>query len=70
MAGKTAAGDPTVRSSAGFLWYQSGDHVDGLFGVISFELDGQRPQVAGGPGDRDAFFAGCVRRRISFIGIS
>jgi hypothetical protein len=42
----------------------------GLFGVISYELNGQRPQVTGGTRDRDAFFAGCVRRRISFIGIS
>jgi hypothetical protein len=43
----------------------------GLFAVISFELNGQRPQVAGEePSDRDALFAGCVRRRISFIRIN
>jgi AcrR family transcriptional regulator len=42
----------------------------GLFGVISFELYGQLHQVVGEePGDRDAFFAGCVRRWIDFTGI-
>ena len=41
-----------------------------LFGVIWFELNGQRPQVAGEePSDRDAFFAECVRHWIYFIGI-
>jgi hypothetical protein len=42
----------------------------GLFGVVSFELDGQLNQVVGeAPGDRDAFFAECVRRWIQFVGI-
>jgi AcrR family transcriptional regulator len=42
----------------------------GLFGVISFELYGQLHQVVGEePGDRDAFFADCVRRWIQFVGI-
>ena len=41
-----------------------------LFGVISFELYGQLHQVVGEePGDRDAFFAGCIRRWIHFTGI-
>jgi AcrR family transcriptional regulator len=40
----------------------------GLFGVISFELYGQLHQVVGEePGDRDAFFAECVRRWIEFV---
>ncbi len=43
----------------------------GLFGVISFELYGQLNQVVGEePGDRDAFFAGCVRRWIEFVDLS
>src|SRR6266566_7932475 len=38
-----------------------------LFGVISFELYGQLPEVVGeAPGDRDAFFTECVRRWIQF----
>ena len=42
----------------------------GLFGVISFELNGQRLQVAGEqPSDRDAFFAECVQHWISFTGL-
>jgi hypothetical protein len=42
----------------------------GLFGVISFELYGQLHSVVGEvPGDRDAFFAGCVRRWIEFAGL-
>ena len=42
-----------------------------LFGVISFELYGQLHEVVGeDPGDRDAFFAGCIRRWIEFVGIS
>lgn len=42
----------------------------GLFGVVSFELYGHLYQVVGEePGDRDAFFAGCVRRWIRFVGI-
>jgi AcrR family transcriptional regulator len=41
-----------------------------LFGVVSFELYGQLHEVVGEqPGDRDAFFAGCVRRWIRFTGI-
>ena len=41
-----------------------------LFGVISFELYGQLHQVVGEePGDRDAFFAECIRRWIHFTGI-
>jgi hypothetical protein len=40
----------------------------GLFGVISFELYGQLHEVvAEGPGDRDAFFAECVRRWTDFV---
>jgi hypothetical protein len=36
-----------------------------LFGVVSFELYGQLHEVVGeDPGDRDAFFAECVRRWI------
>lgn len=43
----------------------------GLFGVVSFELYGQLHQVVGEePGDRDAFFAECVRRWIDFTGIT
>ena len=42
----------------------------GLFGVVSFELYGQLHQVVGEePGDRDAFFAECIRRWIQFVGI-
>jgi len=42
----------------------------GLSGVISFELNGQRRQVVGrNPGDRDAFFAECVRHWICFTGL-
>ena len=42
-----------------------------LFGVISFELYGQLHEVVGeDPGDRDAFFAECVRRWIHFTGIA
>ena len=41
-----------------------------LFGVVSFELYGQLHEVVGeDPGDRDAFFAECVRRWIQFVGI-
>ena len=41
-----------------------------LFGVISFELYGQLHQVVGEePGDRDAFFAGCIRGWIHVTGI-
>ncbi len=43
----------------------------GLFGVVSFELYGQLHQVVGEePGDRDDFFAECVRRWIAFTGIT
>jgi AcrR family transcriptional regulator len=42
-----------------------------LFGVISFELYGQLHQVVGeNPGDRDAFFAACVRHWIHFTAIA
>jgi len=42
-----------------------------LFGVISFELFGQLHNVVGEePGDRDAFFAECVRRWTHFTGIA
>ena len=42
-----------------------------LFGVISFELYGQLHEVVEeDPGDRDAFFAECVRHWIQFIGIA
>jgi AcrR family transcriptional regulator len=42
-----------------------------LFGVISFELFGQLHNVVGEePGDRDAFFAECVRRWIHFTSIA
>ena len=42
-----------------------------LFGAVSFELYGQLHEVVGeDPGDRDAFFAECVRRWIQFIGIT
>ncbi len=43
----------------------------GLFGVVSFELYGQLHEVVGeDPGDRDAFFAECIRRWIQFVSIS
>ena len=43
----------------------------GLFGVVSFELYGQLHQVVGeDPADRDAFFAGCVSRWITFVGLT
>jgi AcrR family transcriptional regulator len=42
-----------------------------LFGVISFELFGQLHHVVGEePGDRDAFFAGCVRRWIDLTALT
>ena len=42
-----------------------------LYGVISFELFGQLHQVVGeNPGDRDTFFAECIRRWIHFTGIT
>ena len=42
-----------------------------LFGVVSFELYGQLHEVVGeDPGDRDAFFAECIRRWIQFVGIA
>jgi AcrR family transcriptional regulator len=42
-----------------------------LFGAVSFELYGQLHEVVGeDPGDRDAFFAECVRRWIQFVGIT
>jgi hypothetical protein len=43
----------------------------GLFGVVSFELYGQLHQVVGeDPGDRGAFFAECIRRWITFMGLT
>ena len=43
----------------------------GLFGVASFELYGQLHKVVGEqPGDREAFFAECVRHGIQFAGIA
>jgi AcrR family transcriptional regulator len=42
-----------------------------LFGVVSFELYGQLRNVVGEqPGDREAFFADCVRRWAGFVGIT
>ena len=42
-----------------------------LYGVISFELFGQLHHVVGEePGDRDAFFAGCVRRWIDLTALT
>ena len=42
-----------------------------LFGVISFELYGQLHNVVGEEsGDRDAFFAECIRRWIQLTGIA
>ena len=42
----------------------------GLFGVVSFELNGQLHQVVGdGREDRDVFFAECIRRWITFMGL-
>ena len=43
----------------------------GLFGVVSFELYGQLHQVvAEDPADRDAFFAECIGRWITFVGLT
>jgi AcrR family transcriptional regulator len=42
----------------------------GLFGTVSFELFGQFQNVVGdNPGDRDAFFAECIRRWAIQLGI-
>jgi AcrR family transcriptional regulator len=42
-----------------------------LFGTVSFELFGQLHHVVGeGPGDRDAYFAECVRRWTTRVGIA
>jgi AcrR family transcriptional regulator len=42
-----------------------------LFGMVSFELFGQFHNVVGdGPGDREAFFAECVRRWAGQVGIA
>ena len=42
-----------------------------LFGTVSFELFGQLHNVVGEePGDRDVFFAQCVRRRANQVGIA
>jgi AcrR family transcriptional regulator len=42
-----------------------------LFGVVSFELYGQLHNVVGEePGDREAFFAECIRRWIHLVGIT
>jgi hypothetical protein len=41
-----------------------------LFGVVSFEIFGQLHNVvAEDPADRDAFFAECVRRWITFTNL-
>jgi AcrR family transcriptional regulator len=41
-----------------------------LFGTVSFELFGQFHNVVGdGPGDREAFFAECIRRWAGQVGI-
>jgi AcrR family transcriptional regulator len=43
----------------------------GLFGAVSFELYGQLHQVvAEDPDDRDAFFAQCIGRWITFVGLT
>jgi AcrR family transcriptional regulator len=43
----------------------------GLFGAVSFELYGQLHQVvAEDPADRDAFFAECISRWITFVGLT
>ena len=43
----------------------------GLFGAVSFELYGQLHQVvAEAPADRDAFFAECISRWITFVGLT
>jgi AcrR family transcriptional regulator len=43
----------------------------GLFGVVSFELYGQLHQVvAEDAADRDAFFAECISRWITFVGLT
>ena len=42
-----------------------------LFGTVSFELFGQLHHVVGDePGDRDAYFAECVRRWTTLVGIN
>jgi hypothetical protein len=42
-----------------------------LFGVVSFELYGQLHSVVGEePGDREAFFAECIRHWIHLTGIT
>jgi AcrR family transcriptional regulator len=42
-----------------------------LFGTVSFELFGQLHHIVGEePGDRDAFFAECVRRWTTRVGIA
>jgi AcrR family transcriptional regulator len=42
-----------------------------LFGVVSFELYGQLHNVVGEePGDREAFFAACIRRWIHLTGLT
>jgi hypothetical protein len=42
-----------------------------LFGTVSFELFGQLHHVVGEePGDRDAYFAECVRRWTTRLGIN
>ncbi|HEY6297279.1 MAG TPA: TetR/AcrR family transcriptional regulator [Streptosporangiaceae bacterium] len=43
----------------------------GLFGAVSFELYGQLHQVvAEDAADRDAFFADCISRWITFVGLT
>jgi AcrR family transcriptional regulator len=42
----------------------------GMFGVVSFEIFGQFQNVVGeGPGEREAFFAGCIRNWANELGI-
>ena len=42
-----------------------------LFGTVSFEVFGQLQGIVGEqPGDREAFFAECVRRWAEQVGIS
>jgi hypothetical protein len=42
-----------------------------LFGAVSFELFGQLHNVVGEEsGDRDAFFAECIRRWLAFTAIT
>lgn len=54
--------DPAVQAGL-MVWA-------GLFGIVSFELFGQFHNVVGeNPGDREAFFAECVRRWAFQLGL-